>query len=197
MGLFDKLFQAAPEQTKLTQQEAFAGIAVAIAGADGSIASSEWDGIVNYIQRLRIYDNFSDQAFNKLFDKLFRIFEVARGGSAGESFRRGAFRRTPAYGICLCGRHITGRRRARRQRERHHQPAGVSIGHPREYGSVHHRGDADKKQGIARLSGNCTRQPPTVPAAAAPSRRQAKMAETIRNTKTSIPPALAGMDAAL
>lgn len=81
MGLFDKLFQAAPEQTKLTQQEGFAGIAVAIAGADGSIASSEWDGIVNYIQRLRIYDNFSDQAFNKLFDKLFRILKSQGAGA--------------------------------------------------------------------------------------------------------------------
>ncbi|MDE5701703.1 MAG: tellurite resistance TerB family protein, partial [Bacteroides sp.] len=60
-------------ETKLTQQEAFAGIALAMAGADGSIAESEWAGIVNYIRRLRIYDNFSGPAFDKLFDKLFRI----------------------------------------------------------------------------------------------------------------------------
>lgn len=75
MGLFDKIFKAAPEETKLTQQEAFAGIAVAMAGADGSIAESEWDGIVNYIRRLRIYDNFSGPAFDKLFDKLFKILK--------------------------------------------------------------------------------------------------------------------------
>lgn len=75
MGLFDKIFKAAPEETKLTQQEAFAGIAVAMAGADGSIAQSEWDGIVNYIRRLRIYDNFSGPAFDKLFDKLFKILK--------------------------------------------------------------------------------------------------------------------------
>ncbi len=73
MGLFDKIFQTAPEETKLTQQEAFAGIALAMAGADGSIAESEWEGIVNYIRRLRIYDNFSGPAFDKLFDKLFKI----------------------------------------------------------------------------------------------------------------------------
>ncbi|WP_209441605.1 hypothetical protein [Bacteroides rodentium] len=30
MGLFDKIFQVAPEETKLTQQEAFAGIAIAM-----------------------------------------------------------------------------------------------------------------------------------------------------------------------
>lgn len=44
MGLFDKIFKAVPEEDKLTKQEAFAGIAVAMAGADGSIAESEWDG---------------------------------------------------------------------------------------------------------------------------------------------------------
>lgn len=81
MGLFDKIFQAAPEDTKLTQQEAFAGIAVAMAGADGSIADAEWDEIVNYIRRLRIYDNFSGPAFDKLFDKLFRILKKS-GASA-------------------------------------------------------------------------------------------------------------------
>lgn len=75
MGLFDKIFQSAPEETKLTQQEAFAGIAIAMAGADGSIGASEWDGIVNYIRRLRIYDNFSGPAFDKLFDKLFKILK--------------------------------------------------------------------------------------------------------------------------
>ncbi|MDY3068433.1 MAG: tellurite resistance TerB family protein [Parabacteroides sp.] len=75
MGLFDKIFQSVSEDTKLTQQEAFAGIAVAIAGADGSIAVSEWDGIVNYIRRLSIYDNFSGPAFDKLFDKLFKILK--------------------------------------------------------------------------------------------------------------------------
>lgn len=75
MGLFDKIFKDAPEETKLTQQEAFAGIALAMAGADGSISSSEWDGIVNYIRRLRIYDNFSGPAFDKLFDKLFKILK--------------------------------------------------------------------------------------------------------------------------
>ena len=75
MGLFDKVFKSVPEEDKLSKQEAFAGIAIAMAGADGSIARSEWDGIVNYICRLRLYDNFSDTAFDKMFDKLFRILK--------------------------------------------------------------------------------------------------------------------------
>lgn len=81
MGLFDKIFQSTPAESKLTQQEAFAGIAVAMAGADGSIAESEWAGIVNYIRRLRLYDNFSGPAFDKLFDKLFRILKKDGAGA--------------------------------------------------------------------------------------------------------------------
>lgn len=81
MGLFDKIFQAAPEETKLTQQEAFAGIAIAMAGADGSIAESEWAGIVGYIRRLKLYDNFSGPAFDKLFDKLFKILKKDGAGA--------------------------------------------------------------------------------------------------------------------
>ena len=81
MGLFDKIFQSAPEETKLTQQEAFAGIAVAMAGADCSIAESEWAGIVNYIRRLRLYDNFSAAAFDKLFDKVFKILKKDGAGA--------------------------------------------------------------------------------------------------------------------
>lgn len=81
MGLFDKIFKQVPEEDKLTKQEAFAGIALAMAGADGSISQSEWDGIVNYIRRLRLYDNFSGPAFDKMFDKLFRILKN-QGASA-------------------------------------------------------------------------------------------------------------------
>lgn len=81
MGLFDKIFQTAPEAEKLTLQEAFAGIAIAMAGADGSIAESEWAGIVNYIRRLRLYDNFSNAAFDKLFDKLFKILKKDGAGA--------------------------------------------------------------------------------------------------------------------
>jgi len=72
MGIFDKAFTEAPKgDEKFTQQEAFAGIALAVAGADGFVDSQEWDTIVTYIRRLRIYDNFSQPAFDKLFDKLF------------------------------------------------------------------------------------------------------------------------------
>lgn len=81
MGLFDRIFQTAPEETKLTQQEAFAGIAIAMAGVDGSIAESEWAGIVNYIRRLKLYDNFSSPAFDKLFDKLFKILKKDGAGA--------------------------------------------------------------------------------------------------------------------
>lgn len=81
MGLFDKIFKAVPEEDKLSKQESFASIALAMAGADGSIAQSEWDGICSYLRRLRLYDNFSGPAFDKMFDKLFRILKN-QGASA-------------------------------------------------------------------------------------------------------------------
>ncbi len=81
MGLFDKIFTDLPAEDQRTKQAAFAGIALAMAGADGSISQSEWDGIVNYIRRLRLYDNFSGPAFDKMFDKLFRILKN-QGASA-------------------------------------------------------------------------------------------------------------------
>lgn len=81
MGLFDKIFKLVPQEEKLTQQEAFAGIALAMAGADGSISQSEWEGIVSYIRRLRLYDNFSGPAFDKMFDKLFRILKNQGAGA--------------------------------------------------------------------------------------------------------------------
>jgi tellurite resistance protein len=82
MGLFDKVFSsAATGEEKLTQQEAFAGIAMAIAGSDGSIGGEEWDAIVAYIRRLRIYDNFSEPQFNKLFDKLFAKLKKSGPGA--------------------------------------------------------------------------------------------------------------------
>ncbi len=52
-----------------------------MAGADGSIAESEWAAIVAYLRRLRLYDNFSGAAFDKMFDKLFRILKN-QGASA-------------------------------------------------------------------------------------------------------------------
>jgi tellurite resistance protein len=71
-NLFDKVFSETPSgDEKYTQQEAFAGIALAMAGADRNVDTQEWDAIVTYIRRLRIYDNFSGPAFDKLFDKLF------------------------------------------------------------------------------------------------------------------------------
>ncbi len=70
MGLFDKIFKAVPEEDKLSKQESFAGI-----------AQSEWDGICAYLRRLRLYDNFSGPAFDKMFDKLFRILKN-QGASA-------------------------------------------------------------------------------------------------------------------
>ena len=46
MSLFGKIFQAVTEEVKLNEQESFAGIALAMAGADGNVGRGEWDEIV-------------------------------------------------------------------------------------------------------------------------------------------------------
>lgn len=90
MGIFDKVFKStASEETKLTQQESFAAVALAIAGADGCVSSAEWDGIVNYIRRLSIYDSFSGPAFDKLFDKLFTKLKKDGPGSLVDAAKDG------------------------------------------------------------------------------------------------------------
>ncbi len=81
MGLFDKVFKTAPAgDEKFTQQESFAAIALAMAGADGSVSRQEWDGIVTYITRLRIYDNFSGPAFDKEALRVVRLFPKWKPG---------------------------------------------------------------------------------------------------------------------
>ena len=63
MSLFGKIFQSVTEEVNLNEQESFAGIALAMAGADGNVGRGEWDEIVNYMNRLRIYDSYSSSAF--------------------------------------------------------------------------------------------------------------------------------------
>jgi tellurite resistance protein len=90
MGLFDKVFKSAPSgDEKFTQQESFAAVALAVAGADGSVSTQEWDSIVTYIRRLRIYDNFSGPAFDKLFDKLFSKLKKEGPGALVEAAKDG------------------------------------------------------------------------------------------------------------
>ena len=84
MSLFGKIFQAVTEEVKLNEQESFAGIALAMAGADGNVGRGEWDEIVNYMNRLSLYDNYSGAAFDKLVDKLFRILKKEGPGSLVE-----------------------------------------------------------------------------------------------------------------
>ena len=91
MSLFGKIFQSVTEEVNLNEQESFAGIALAMAGADGNVGRGEWDEIVNYMNRLRIYDSYSSSAFDKLFDKLFRILKKEGPGSLPSELRLTAF----------------------------------------------------------------------------------------------------------
>ena len=123
MGLFDKVFSKAPQAEPLNAQEAFAGIALAMAGADGSIAQSEWDGIVNYICRLRLYDNYSGPAFDKMFDKIFRILKNQGPSALVSAAVEGAPRGSETHRIRLRRRHRPCRRSCGRGRKGNYQSA--------------------------------------------------------------------------
>lgn len=143
MGLFDKVFSQAPKTEPLNAQEAFAGIAVAMAGADGSIAESEWAGIVNYIRRLRLYENYSGPAFDKMFDKVFRILRNEGPAALVEASVKG-LPEDLAHLFRLRCRHRTRRRCCGRRRKGNHQPACRSSRNLRadcssDYRSAHHQ----------------------------------------------------------
>lgn len=76
MGLFDKVFgkENAPIASgQLTVPEAFLGIALAVAAADGHISQSEIEGIISYLRRMQMFQGFSGQQFSNMFDKLLTV----------------------------------------------------------------------------------------------------------------------------
>ena len=101
MGLFDKVFGkseiSAPE--KFSKQEAFLAVAVATSGADGHIAQSEIHEIANYLNRMKMFEGYTGNQMQKIFDKLLQILKtqgpgglIARAkGSLPENLRETAF----------------------------------------------------------------------------------------------------------
>jgi tellurite resistance protein len=84
MGLFDKVFgkETTPAANQaLTLPEAFLGIALAVAAADGHISQSEVEGIISYLRRMQMFQGFNGQQFSNMFDKLLVI--VKRQGPSG------------------------------------------------------------------------------------------------------------------
>ncbi len=76
MGLFDKVFgkeNTSASAAQFTLPEAFLGVALAVAAADGHISQSEIEGIISYLRRMQMFQGFSGQQFSNMFDKLLTI----------------------------------------------------------------------------------------------------------------------------
>jgi tellurite resistance protein len=75
MGLFDSLFGGVEASTKLTSQEAFAGILMAASGCDGHVAEDEVQGLVTTLLRMKLYQRFSDKQYNQMLGKLYGMLK--------------------------------------------------------------------------------------------------------------------------
>ncbi|HYH69606.1 MAG TPA: tellurite resistance TerB family protein [Urbifossiella sp.] len=78
MGLFDNLFGGGESGKGVSKQEAFTGILLAAAAADGVIASEEARGLWNTIERMKLFSNFTPDKFNRMIENLLKILK--RGG---------------------------------------------------------------------------------------------------------------------
>ena len=77
MGLFDSMFGGG-EGKPITKQEAFSGILLAAAAADGHISDEEARGLWTTIERMKLFADFTPDKFNKMMDVLLKILK--KGG---------------------------------------------------------------------------------------------------------------------
>jgi hypothetical protein len=78
VGLFDSLFGGGESNKGVTKQEAFAGILLAAAAADGHIAEEEARSLWTTIERMKLFEKFTPDKFNKMMDVLLKILK--KGG---------------------------------------------------------------------------------------------------------------------
>jgi len=80
VGLFDNVFGGSESGNKaLTKHEAFAGILLAASAVDGHIASEEISNLINAISRMKLFSNFNDDKYNRMFDRLLKILKKSDG----------------------------------------------------------------------------------------------------------------------
>ena len=80
--MFDGLMGARQlDKEKLTGPEAFAGILVAIADADGDLSDEEAGVLINSLTSMRLFANYGPDERSRLYDKLFTISRK-RGAAA-------------------------------------------------------------------------------------------------------------------
>lgn len=70
MGLFDSLFSGMDTRTKLSPQEAFAGILLAASACDGHISDDEVQQLLTSLFRMKLFRRINDKQFNQVMNKL-------------------------------------------------------------------------------------------------------------------------------
>lgn len=73
MGLFDNFFGTQKESQEMAVQEAFAGVLLGAAAADGHIADEEAEGLWTLLARMRMFETWTGQKFNQMMGRLVKI----------------------------------------------------------------------------------------------------------------------------
>jgi tellurite resistance protein len=75
MGLFDSLFGGMGGETKLSPQEAFAGVLLGASACDGHIADDEVAGLVTALVRMKLFQRWTDKNFNQSLNRLHGVLK--------------------------------------------------------------------------------------------------------------------------
>lgn len=78
MGLFGDMFGGGGGSKELSTQEAFAGILLAAAAADGHISDEEATGLWTIIERMKLFSNYTPDKFKRMIDTLLKLLK--KGG---------------------------------------------------------------------------------------------------------------------
>ena len=75
MGLFDNMFGGKEGKKDLTKSEAFAGVLLSAVASDGHISGEEVQGLCTILGRMKLYDNWTDDKFNSMLNRLLGMIK--------------------------------------------------------------------------------------------------------------------------
>jgi tellurite resistance protein len=75
MGLFDGYGGSKQGQQEWTKTEAFAGILLATIACDGHISDDEAFGMTTVLNRMRMYQNYSNERFRTMINRLMGVLK--------------------------------------------------------------------------------------------------------------------------
>ena len=75
MGIFDKVFGGGGDKITLNRAEAFAGVLLATAAADGHISQEEGNNLFAALSRMQMFASFSGDQMQAIMNKLMGIIK--------------------------------------------------------------------------------------------------------------------------